>query len=206
MLEKLSQVEADLLGLDAYLEDFWAHWDKVEDVFWKLERGQTFRELGDASWEAMVEGRWDEALEILETRHQPDHEYYQQVAALGFETRRIRIVELPVTPYLQWELNSFRIRTGTGERIRVLDAAKLGDLETAGHLPELTILGTRVMYEVRYDDNGTPNGARKVENWDVIDACRVELEPLYAQAEDFRSFFEREIAKLPPPFPGPAPP
>ncbi|MBV9162529.1 MAG: hypothetical protein JO281_13465 [Pseudonocardiales bacterium] len=55
------------------------------------------------------------------------------------------------------------------------------------------------MYEVLYDENSVLCGGRKIIDSEVIKGCREEIELLYANGEDFMSFFNREIAHLPAP-------
>lgn len=201
MLDRIRQLPAEELSLEPYREEFRDNWGQVDDVFWKLERIQTFREPGHPSWEAWVSGNWDEATAITESRRRALVEHFEEDAARGIESRRLRIVEFPISPYLQWELNSQKVRTQAGQRTRVLEASRLGDLEANDPLPEVNVLGTKVLYEILYDDTGTHYGARKLLDPAVIHACRVEMASLYEQAEDLLSFFDREIAHLPPPIP-----
>lgn len=201
MIERVRHLPGHALDLDGYNRDFAEHWEQIQDVFWKLERIQTFREPGEPSWEAWISGGWDEALAVMDADRAALSDEYLADVASGMEFRRLRIVEFPVSHYLQWELHALRIRAAQGEQIRVLDAAKCGHLEARAPLPELTILGIRAMYEILYDDTGTLCGGRRLTDPDVIRACRSELTDLYQQAEDFASFFQREIAPLPAPVP-----
>jgi hypothetical protein len=47
-------------------------------------------------------------------------EYQRRLDEQGIVQRRVWIVELPLSDYLQWELHVLRIRADLGERIRVL--------------------------------------------------------------------------------------
>ncbi|OHV66822.1 DUF6879 family protein [Pseudofrankia sp. BMG5.36] len=115
----------------------------------------------------------------------------------GLERRRVRIVERPLTPYLQWEMQVFRHRTGADERIRILDAAEVRPLEARRLLPEVLTLDDTVFYEVLYAEEGEYSGARRVDDRAVVRACVDEIARLYDRGEDFRPFFEREVASLP---------
>ncbi|WP_344905879.1 DUF6879 family protein [Actinomadura meridiana] len=91
-----------------------------EDYFWKLERRQTFQEPDDASYQAFVRGDWEEAQRIEnDGRDALRRRFVEQ----GFVLRRVRVVESPITPYLQWEMRALRVRAEAGEEIRVLDAS-----------------------------------------------------------------------------------
>lgn len=116
--------------------------------------------------------------------------------------RRLRVVEFPVTPYVQWEFHVLRVRAEVGDRIRVLDARTIEDIERKRQVPEVVILGDVVMYEVQYDPEGNADGARRYRDPALIAETREGFETLYARGEPFTDFFEREIAPLPPPATG----
>ncbi|MFG1702731.1 DUF6879 family protein [Nonomuraea sp. M3C6] len=192
MLDRINEISGVKLGADGYLDDFWPNFRKIDDVFWKLERVQSFREAGEPSWDVMLEGDWDRSLKLIDDRRA--HEGTASVAR-----RRLRIVEHPVTPYLRWEMHVLALRVATAEHVRVLDAQEVADLEVGRRLPELVLLGTSVMYEVTYDSSGTHSGARRIDDPEVIAACRGELDKLFTAGEEFRAYYEREIVPLPVP-------
>jgi hypothetical protein len=109
------------------------------------------------------------------------------------------VVEHPVSSYLQWELNLFRVRHEDGEQIRILRAEAIRQLEARRPLPELVILGTQVMYEVLYDSTGVLAGGRRIDEPTVIATCREDMSQLYDMSEDLLPYFESEIARLPAP-------
>ncbi|MEO3871682.1 DUF6879 family protein [Nonomuraea sp. B12E4] len=193
MLERIREISAVRLGADGYFDDFWPNFRKIDGVFWKFERIQSFREAGEPSLVAMMEGDWERSLKLI------DDEPVAARRAERFVRRRIRVVEQPVTPYLQWEMHVLALRDPGVEQVRVLDAGEVADLEVRRRLPELVVLGTSVMYEVTYDAEGTHSGARRIDDHDVIAACCGELDKLYAVAEGFRDYYEREIVPLPAP-------
>lgn len=197
MLERIHEISGVLLDADEYLDDFWPNFRKIDDVFWKLERIQSFRQAGEPSWVAMMEGDWDRSLKLIDDGRGAAGEGAS--SAERFVRRRIRIVEQPVTPYLQWEMHVLALRVATAEQVRVLDAGEVAEIEVGRRLPELVVLGTVVMYEVTYDDSGTHSGARRIDDREVIAACRGELDKMFAAGEDFRGYYEREIVPLPAP-------
>lgn len=199
MLDRIADLPARTLGREAYLKDYWAEYEQIDDVFWKLERAQTFREIGDPSWEAFANGDWRLALELNEADRETAVEMAAKDRRLGIRTRRIRVVETPISPYVQWEMQFFRLLAEAGQELRVLPAEALRAWEHERPAPELALLGDRVLYEVLYDASGTPCGARRIDDRAVIRACRAELAGLFARAEPLMRFFDREIAPLPAP-------
>ncbi|MFF5568182.1 DUF6879 family protein [Streptomyces sp. NPDC012623] len=165
----------------------------------KLERGQNFKERGFASWEAFAEGQWTQALSLIEERRNAYVQQVEEAGRLGILQRRLRVVEFPVTPYVQWELHVLRLRVEVGDRIRLLDAGTIMDIEQHRQVPEVVILGDRAMFEVRYDSDGNAAGADHYTDPELIAETSAGFEQLYARGEDYAGFFDREIAPLPPP-------
>ncbi|TDB80273.1 DUF6879 family protein [Micromonospora sp. KC721] len=200
MRDLLRGASAQQLSLPAYEADFYATVESVDGPILKTERIQTFREPGSPSWEAFAAGRWDEALRIAAQPNPELAQFFARLHEMGSGLHRLRIVELPLTPYLIWELNFLSFRAEAGERIRVLTADAVSELEQEhGLVPELMVAGSQAVYDVHYDEAGTPIGAEKFVEPRVIEGCRSQVQALLAKAEPFESFFNREVDGLKPP-------
>lgn len=197
MIDLIPDISGPELDLATYSDAYDEAYKQI--VFWKLERRQTFREPGTPSWEAFAAGDWDHALELNECERDTVRAKVAEDESLGVESCRLRVVEHPVTPYLQWEMQYFRLLAEAGEDLRVIHASRLRHLETARPLPEIVILGDRVLFEVLYDAEGTAYGARRIDDPQVIAEAGREVASLYANAEPLPDYFAREIASLPPP-------
>ncbi len=165
----------------------------------KLERGQNFKERGFASWEAFAAGDWEASLSLADERRDAYAQQFREEAQRNILARRLRVIEFPVTPYVQWEMFVLRVRVEVGDNIRVLDARKISDLERERPVPEVVILGDVVMYEVQYDDDGNAAGANRFADPALIRETNAGFNELYERGEEFHSFFDREIAPLPAP-------
>ncbi len=165
----------------------------------KLERGQSFKERGFASWEAFAAGEWDRALSLADERRDTYAQQFHDAARLGVQQRRLRVVEFPVTPYVQWEFHVLRVRVELGDDIRVMDARRIADIEKDRPVPEVVILGDAAMYEVLYDEDGNAMGCRRFTDRALIQETSAGFDALYERGDGFHDFFDREIAPLPPP-------
>jgi hypothetical protein len=165
----------------------------------KLERGQHFAERGFASWEAFAAGDWDRAVQLADEGREEYARELRRARHLGVSHRRLRVVEFPVTPYVQWELYVLRVRVDLGDDIRILDARKIAHIEKSRPVPEVVVLGDVVMYEVVYDDDGNADGANRHTDRSLIRETNAGFDTLYERGEDFHAFFEREILPLAPP-------
>jgi hypothetical protein len=200
MHEILGDDQGELLTLHAYWADFEEQfWRTRPPGFWKLERQQSFREPGDEGWEAFAAGQWEEALRILDNRRAEFGDYYRRISDNGFATRRIRIVEPPLTPYLQWELHVLRLRHEYGGLTRVVGSDQVTAHEESYPLPEIYTLGTDVMYEAIYDSDGVLEAARRWRDPELVSRCQRFIEKLYHSGEPLDAFFARAVAPLEPP-------
>ncbi|MEV4482199.1 DUF6879 family protein [Micromonospora coxensis] len=200
MRDLLRAASGQRLSLPEYEADFYATVESVDGPILKTERIQTFREPGSPSWEAYAAGRWHEALTIAAQPNPELAQFFARLHERGSGLHRLRVVELPLTPYLIWELNFLRFRAEAGERIHVLTADAVSELEQAhGLVPELMVAGTKAVYDVRYDEAGTPIGAEKFVQPEIVEGCRSQVQTLLARAEPFESFFDREVDGRKPP-------
>jgi hypothetical protein len=192
---RLRAAEGIVMPAEEYLTEFRAARRRFHGVVWKLERAQYFHEPDDASFRAMAEGDWERSLELIE---QTRDSYAGEYAGLA-EFRRLRVVDPPLTPYMQWELHYLAARAGVGERGRVVEAPAVRRFESAGPLPELLIFDGSLTYEVLYDEAGAHVGGRRVTDPDVIRPCLSIMGSWYEHGEDIRAYVQREVVPLPPP-------
>lgn len=188
------------LTLREYRDEFRiGQWVIPGQESWKLERRQHFREPGFASWEAFACGDWDTALRLIEDEREYLAEFAAKTARLGIVIYRVRVVEKPVDPYLQWELHLLKLRAECGELIRVITGDQVSAYEADGPLPEMVTLGSSTLYHVLYDDTGELTGAVRVTAPSFVATAAEFARHLYEQGEDLAPFFERVVASLPPP-------
>ncbi|MFK0141444.1 DUF6879 family protein [Streptomyces murinus] len=199
MFDSFPHGVSERLDRPTYHADFWRVRASGIRHMNKLERGQEFKERGFASWEAFAAGEWDRALSLVQEKRDGYERQFREAARLGILERRLRVVEFPVTPYVQWELHVLRMRVELGDHIKVLDARKISDIEQDRPVPEVVILGEVAMYEVVYDDDGNAAGANRFTDPALIRETSAGFEALYERGDDFHDFFDREIAPLAPP-------
>ncbi|TMR99297.1 DUF6879 family protein [Nonomuraea basaltis] len=162
------------------------------EPMWKLERAQVFYEPDVASWRAMMDGDWAGSLELAARMAGPLADYFRGRVPV----RRVRVVEFPITAYLQWELHVLAVRARAGSPCRVVPASRVSALDP---LPELVIFSPSLMYEVLYDRYGGGRGGRRITDPGVVGPCLGAVQELFAEGEDVLAFHEREIVPLPPP-------
>ncbi len=200
MSELLDGVSGERMDLDAYYADFEKHfWSITELGFWKIERQQTFQEPEYDSWVAFARGDWDESMRLLEAGRTDMEDYHRKVAQQGFVAARVRVVEEPISAYLQWELNALRIRDECGGSVHIVRPDQIAEFETDGPFPEIYTLGPNVMYEAVYDEDGILASVMRYADRKLIARCQRLIADLYEVGESLKQYFPRHVQPLPPP-------
>jgi hypothetical protein len=200
MPRPLGDAAGERLELPGYYADFEQRFAGARE-FWKLERGQSFAEPGNPSWEAFSRGDWATSLLLIENLREDLREYHQKTQAAGTSTRRIRVVSFPLTPYVQWELHVLRLRDEAGGPVRILPDSDVAALEDQGPLPEMYTMDRDVTYRAVYDQHGVLAYALRYTDPALTGRCRDFIAGLYARGQPISDFVAREVAPLPPPPP-----
>lgn len=112
------------LTLDEFGRQFSKAWSRIEWRFLKLECWQAYQELdANKSQEAYRRGDLDQAMELLRKEAETDRRLYDDIRSRGIDYSRIRLVQEPLSPYLDYELVAYRVcpvtvRTVPAYRIR----------------------------------------------------------------------------------------
>ena len=200
MREMFEQSQGMKLDIPTYFAEFdEAFWRIGSQGFWKLECRQVYQETRSASWEAFRQGDWTGSLRLLREQRSEFEAYYGRISTSGFRHHRVRVVEEPVTPYLQWEMHLLQAKDQYGEGVSVLTTDRLAALGVTVPLPDVVVLGKEVAYEVHYTDQGQLDGATRHTARAAVDGARAFIRRLHGRGEPLASYFPRAIAGLRPP-------
>lgn len=193
MLDRIRKVPGKTLDVASYHASRREETEHLTRPVWKLERSQYFHEPDDdPSWQAFMAGDWVRVLAVFESERPEARAETDKYAGQGSELRRLRIVEQPVSRYLLWEMQWFKILAEEGTSIRVLDAEQVRSLEYDAPLPEV-VVDEHALYHVSYDEDWKARGARRIDDSDVIRQATEEIAALWELAESFSNYFTREI-------------
>jgi hypothetical protein len=114
-------VNSTRLDSDEFGSAFASIWSRLESRFLKLECWQAYQESEtNESQAAYNRGDVGAARELLRREAEADRPLYEDVRRRNIEYSRVRLVQEPLTPYLEYELLSYRIRAEMGENIEVV--------------------------------------------------------------------------------------
>lgn len=191
------------LASKAYRQDFGEREATIHDgASWKLERRQYFEEQNSPSRDALTRGDWQKAIGLLAGRRDRWLAEAEEDRGRRHTFHRVRVVDYPLTSYVQWEMHSLVQEDELGSsRVRIVTADQVADAEKTGQLPELVVLGGQVLYHVIYSDSGAPMGSIRFTDEQHINSWERYIRSLFEIGEDIASYFAREIAPLPAPVP-----
>ncbi|WP_329386805.1 DUF6879 family protein [Streptomyces sp. NBC_01716] len=186
-----------------YKRDFRERDTAIHDgASWKLERRQYFEEQNSRSRDALTRGEWAEALRLLAEARDTVRANALEDESRRHAFHRVRIVEYPITSYVQWELHSLVQQDELGaNRVRIVTADQVANAEKKQQLPEIVVLGSHTLYNVIYSDTGVPMGSIRFTDEQHVSSWERYIRSLYEIGEDIAPYFAREIAPLPAPVP-----
>ncbi|WP_380568854.1 DUF6879 family protein [Streptacidiphilus jeojiensis] len=181
----------------SYLADFNERFWRIDhEGFWKLERLQNYQEPGFASWEAFRSGDWDGALRLIDELRPEFERHLTRIREAGFGHHRVRVVEEPITPYVQWELHVLQAKDQCGEDVAVVTGDQIRAFEESGLQPDLVVLGSDAAYDVHYTRDGTPAGATLFTAPAAVEGARAFIRQLHQSGEKLETYFPRRVAGL----------
>jgi hypothetical protein len=108
------------LDLDEFGAQFAAAWSRLGERFLKLECWQEYQELeATESQNAYNRGDIDLARDLLRSEAESDRPLYQDVKRRNIDYARIRLVHVPLTAYLDYEVMAYAIRAKLGDNIGI---------------------------------------------------------------------------------------
>jgi len=100
-----------------FFQSFNDPWDKVRGQILKLETRQTYKECGNISYEALQDGNYELALQLLPQVRAEDDELYRALLNKKVDFFRCRPIVRPISEYLRWEIECYKLNERMGERI-----------------------------------------------------------------------------------------
>lgn len=160
-------------------------WDKVQGQILKLETRQAYREPGNESYEAMQSGNFALALRLLPEVRKEDDELYEALRKKKVDFIRCRPIVRPISEYLRWELECYKLNEQQGERIYFAEHCELFDKYALHDFMVFDRFGAMVH---DYDDNGEIKGGWAIREATKIDYLIMLFSVIKASSVDYSQF------------------
>jgi hypothetical protein len=159
------------LNLEEFGAQFATAWSRLGERFLKLECWQEYQELEAAeSQNAYNRGDIDLARNLLCSEAESDRPLYQDVKRRNIDYARIRLVHLPLTSYLNYEMMAYVVRAKLGENIRVARFPKAVPLPSEEYF-DFLLFDRRIalIHDYGSDEVGVQSGGWLVNNPESIE-------------------------------------
>jgi hypothetical protein len=121
----------DYVSLDQFFSAYNAFSRQVRRRIFKLERLQNYLEPDNESWREFRAGNIQRSLELIPQIRAKEADSDVEFFRRGLQFLRVRTVELPLSPYIEWEFEFHAISAQYGETILV---SNLTDVDRKGVL------------------------------------------------------------------------
>nr|VFJ96491.1 MAG: hypothetical protein BECKH772B_GA0070898_1009215 [Candidatus Kentron sp. H]VFK02427.1 MAG: hypothetical protein BECKH772C_GA0070978_1009015 [Candidatus Kentron sp. H]VFK04039.1 MAG: hypothetical protein BECKH772A_GA0070896_103752 [Candidatus Kentron sp. H] len=151
----------------------------------KLETRQTYREPGNASYEAMLRGDLDLSLQLLPEIRKEDDELYDFLRQKKVDFIRCRSVIRPLSEYLKWEIESYKLNETKGERIYFSDHSELFVSYAQHDFMAFDRFGAMIH---DYDEAGEIRGGWTIRDSEMVDQLIMLFSVIKASSVDYSMF------------------
>lgn len=158
------------------VDEFMTFFQSLRRSWVKAEFLQEYDESGFPGYDAYKRGAYEEAAELVRDMVMSQRELYDHAAEQGVTMTRIRVCELPLSPYLRhYEFPAYRADIECGEDIRLVAVADIRRLLDKTGISDFVLFDRERVIALIYDvRSGLLREARLVEDVQLVRAY-VEL-------------------------------
>jgi hypothetical protein len=178
----------ELSTTDGHVDGFGELFQGLTTRWIKVERLQHYDESDSPGYRAFLRGDHDQAARLVEELVRGQTDFYEFARSRGIQLIRIRIYDLPLSPYLEhYEFVSYRVSAECGEEIRFVDARMVSDLLESTGLSDYLLFDDRAVVALVYDTStGRLRRALRSDEPDVIETYRDISEELIRRSVPMR--------------------
>ncbi|SDG65049.1 hypothetical protein SAMN05421505_106124 [Sinosporangium album] len=157
----------------------------------KLESRQNYLEPGNPSWEAWIAGYEKRAQALAEANRAEQAGVLRPLEDRGVSFIRVHVLEYPLTPYIRFELDHYRISSELGEQIFLVDRSDIEDIESQESLQDFILFDESRALVEKFSSEGLLLGGALVRDRDYL-AWMADLhDSLRKRGTTYEAFRER---------------
>lgn len=178
------------LGLEEFQSQFAAAWSQLRTRFLKVECWQEYQELeATESQKAYRDGGISAARELLEQEAQGDRPLYDDIQRRQLDYARVRLLKLPLTDYLKYEMTAYSIRASVGENIEVVQLPSSAAVPSEKNFDFLLFdRHTALVHDYGAADAGAQTGGWISHDAQIISTLEEQALALRARAVPLKEF------------------
>lgn len=156
------------LTLENFIGEFTRLFATLKSSFHKLECMQSYQEPGVPSFEALQRGDVDLAHRLISDHIAKEEEWFTSCLQKGVEQVRLRLVQVPLTRYLDWEFKTYQHTARWGQRIGICDITNNSQDSLLNQASDFLIFDNSTVLAHDYSKEGLLKGA-----WLIDDSASV---------------------------------
>ena len=137
---------------NGHTDDFDRYFNELRSRWVKVERLQQYDESDSAGYQAFRRGDYAEARNLVQDMVKSQADIYSHTQRFGVAMIRVRICELPLSPYLvHYEIPAYLADIECGEDIRFVDSRLIDDLLTDSGISDYVLFDDKRVIALIYD-------------------------------------------------------
>jgi hypothetical protein len=160
------------LNVEDFLSVFSKYSSATKSKITKVEVLQSFYEPESITHNEFIKGNIDEAIKMIPEERKEEANWHRELCRRGIFWQRLRLVKRPLTKYLQWEFETYKVSARYGQRICMID---ITDEETAKRFKEAVdfiLFDDSAVLVNWYDKKGAFCGGWEVLDKAIIARCK----------------------------------
>ena len=162
----------------------------------KFERLQHYLE-DNRSWLEFQRGNIELSMQHLQKMRSEEANFDIDFFGRGLQFLRLRATELPLTPYLEWEFQSYILSAQYGETILITDFTNLPRDSRIWNTRDFLLFDSRAVLIHDYKSDGSLDGGWLSRDKELIEKCEQLVVELASTAVPLGVFISRHPLKHP---------
>lgn len=175
-------------SISDFLEAMSEWFERVSSEVLKVETLQTYEEKGNPSWRAFLQDDVEEAIRLLPPTKVGDESLYKDLRNREVEFIRCRPVQFPLSKYLRWEMENYKMNRAMGENIYLCNIEDVQKILDEHIQKDFIVFDTQAAFVHNYDDTGNLVGGWSISLPSDINALRDQFMALKSAAIEFPDF------------------
>jgi|SRR5579863_353073 len=186
----------DYASLERFLSAFDEFSARVQRRIFKLERLQNYVESDNESWRQFQAGNVKRSLELMATIRAQEAQYDVGFFRRGLQFLRVRAVELPLSPYVEWEFQFHVISAQYGETILVTDVTDADRSGALWNARDFLLFDSFAVLVHDYDPEGLLLGGWICQDKEIIENCTELASQFTSRSVPLAAFLAEHPPKL----------
>ncbi len=171
---------------------FSEYWKNTRTEFFKCEVQQAYDEEGEEEFISLFkEGKIDELHQMLREDVQDSNSIWQDAIKRGIDFFRIHVYTSPISDYLRFELEAYRIQSKVGNERIWMVSHDLMKSKYHGELKDFMVFDNKVAMIVEYDSDHKIKDVLLTDENDDMDRLRKLRQIMIESGEPIDDFLIR---------------